>query len=89
MLRPLLMLLAVIVLIVIGLFYMGILHWPGGNQPIQANPVEVKMETRQVNMQVPVVATPGDPAAANAAQPAPLPQPQPVQQPAPQPAPAQ
>ncbi len=84
MLRTILMVLALIVLIVIGLFYMGILHWPGGGQPIQANPVEVKMETRQVNMQVPVVATPGDAGAANAAQPATPP----TLPPAPQPAPA-
>ena len=84
MIRTLLMVLALVVLVVIGLFYMGILHWPGGGQPIQATPVEVKMETRQVNVQVPVVEK-GD---ANAAQPAPPPALAPQPAPAPQPTPA-
>jgi hypothetical protein len=83
MLRTILMVLALVVLVVIGLFYMRILHWPGSGQPIQANPVEVKMETRQVNMQVPVVGTAGEPGAANAAQPGAAPAPAPQPQPAP------
>ncbi len=86
MIRTILMVLALVVLVVIGLFYMGILHWPGSGQPIQASPVEVKMETRQVNVQVPVVGSAGDAGAANAAQPAPAPQTAPA--PVPQPAPA-
>ncbi len=86
MLRTILMVLALVVLVAIGLFYMGILHWPGGGQPIQANPVEVKMETRQVNMQVPVVGT-AEGGAANGAQPAPQPAPAPAPIQQPQPAP--
>jgi hypothetical protein len=82
MLRPVFVVLALIVLIVIGLFYMGVLHWPGGNQPIQANPVDVKVEMKNVTMQVPApVVTPGAPAAeppANSAQPAAPPTPQPA-----------
>ena len=75
MLRTVLLVLALLVLIAIGLFYMGVLSWPGGSQPVQVNPVEVKMETRTVNMQVPVVSTVNNaaPAAAapvNGAQPA-------------------
>ena len=75
MLRTVLLVLALLVLIAIGLFYMGVLSWPGGNQGVQVNPVEVKMETRTVNMQVPVVSTvnsaaPAPAAPANGAQPA-------------------
>jgi hypothetical protein len=53
MLRPILIMLALIVLVVIGLFYVGVLHWPGAGQPIQANPVDVKVEMQNVTMQVP------------------------------------
>ena len=67
MMRTVLLALALIVLVLIGLFYMGVLSWGGGNQPIQANPVNVKMETRTVNVQVPVVQT------VNSAEPAPAP----------------
>jgi hypothetical protein len=77
MLRAILMLLALIILIGIALVYMGILHWPGGGQPVQVRPAEVRMETRQVNVQVPVVSTPGDQPQGNAAAPAPAPQPAP------------
>jgi len=70
MIRAILVLLALVVLIVAALFYMGVLNWPGAGQPVQVNPVEVKMETRQVNVQVPVATTtPAQPA--NTAQPAP------------------
>jgi hypothetical protein len=68
------MVLALIVLIVIGLFYVGVLHWPGGDQPIQANPVEVKLEQTNVSLPAPVITTPANepaaPPAPNAAQPA-------------------
>jgi len=70
MLRTILLLLALLVLIGVGLVYMGILHWPGGNAPVEVRPAEVKMETRQVNVQVPVVTTPGEQPPANTAQPA-------------------
>ena len=76
MLRTILLVLALVVLIAIGLFYMGVLSWPGGNQPVRVNPVEVKMETRQVNVQVPVVQTVNSAATANTAQPANAAQPQ-------------
>lgn len=56
--RPILMILALLILVAIGLFYTGVLSWPGGNAPVQVNPVEVKTETRQINVQVPVVSTP-------------------------------
>jgi hypothetical protein len=82
MLRPILVVLALIVLLTIGLFYMGVLHWPGGGQPIQANPVDVKVEMKNVTMQVPApTVTPSE--GAPPAQPAPN-----MAQPAP-PAPAQ
>jgi len=81
MLRAILMLLALIILIAIALVWMGVIHWPGAGQPVEVRPAEVRMETRQVNVQVPVVATPGDQAPANAAQPA-----QPAPRPAPPPA---
>jgi hypothetical protein len=69
MIRAILLLLALLVLIVAALFYTGVLNWPGAGQPVTVNPVEVKMETRQVNVQVPVASVPA--AANNAAQPAP------------------
>ncbi|HEY0116589.1 MAG TPA: hypothetical protein VGB54_12805 [Allosphingosinicella sp.] len=76
MLRTLLLVLALIVLLVAGLFYMGVLNWPGAGQPVEVRPVEVKMETRQVNVQVPVVSTnSAQPAAPPAVQPAPAPAP--------------
>ncbi len=83
MIRAILFLVALIVLVGIGLVYMGVIHWPGGNQPVQVRPAEVRMETRQVNVQVPVVSTPGE-QPANAAAPAPQ-QPQQQPQPAPRP----
>jgi hypothetical protein len=70
MLRAILMLLALIVLIGVALVWMGIIHWPGGGQAVQVRPAEVRMETRQVNVQVPVVSTPGE-QPANSAAPAP------------------
>ena len=70
MLRTILLVLALIVLVVIGLFYMGVLSWPGGGQAVQVNPVEVKMETRTVNVQVPVVQTSNSAAPVNTVQPA-------------------
>jgi hypothetical protein len=63
MIRTLLIVLALIVLVAAALFYMGVLNWPGAGQAVEVRPVEVKMETRQVNVQVPVVST-------NSAQPA-------------------
>jgi hypothetical protein len=88
MLRTILMVLALIVLVLIGLFYTGILHWPGGNQPIQANPVELKVEPRDVSIPTPVITTPGaEQGAPPPAQPAGN-NPQPAPQPAPQPVPA-
>lgn len=81
MLRPILVVLALIVLIVIGLFYMGVLHWPGAGQPIQANPVDVKVEMKNVTMQVPapsVTPSEGTPAAQPAPNPAPPAQPAPA-----------
>ena len=78
MIRTILMVLALIVLVVIGLFYMGVLHWPGSGQPIQATPMEVRTEKRVVD--VPVIGPASNP---NAAQPAPAPQqPAPATQPA-------
>jgi hypothetical protein len=74
MLRTILLVLAFIVLVAAALFYLGVLNWPGAGQPVEIRPVEVKMETRQVNVQVPVVST-------NSAAPAPAPV-----QPAPAPA---
>jgi hypothetical protein len=89
MLRTILMVLALIVLVLIGLFYTGILHWPGGNQPIQANPVELKLEQKNVTLPAPVITTGSPPAAEPApAQPTPAQTPPPAQQPAPQPAPS-
>jgi len=83
MLRTLLIVLALIVLVVIGLFYVGVLHWPGGNQPIQTNPVELKLEQKNVSLPAPVITTPASqPAAqpaANGAQPAQPAQPAPQQ----------
>jgi len=76
MLRAILMLLALIVLIGAGLVWMGIIHWPGAGAPVQVRPAEVRMETRQVNVQVPVVSTPGEQPSGNAAAPAPQPAPQ-------------
>jgi outer membrane biosynthesis protein TonB len=90
MLRTLLVVLALVVLLVIGLFYVGVLHWPGAGQPIQANPVDVKVEMKNVTMQVPTPSVSPTPEAqpvqpaTNVGQPAP----QPVPQPAPQPVPA-
>ena len=69
MIRAILLLLALLVLIVAALFYTGVLNWPGAGQAVQVNPVEVKMETRQVNVQVPVASVPEQPA--NTVQPAP------------------
>ena len=89
MLRTILMVLALIVLVLIGLFYTGILHWPGGNQPIQANPVELKLEQKNVTLPAPVITTGSPPAAEPApAQPTPAQTPPPAQQPAPAPQPA-
>ena len=84
MLRKLLLLLALLVLVVIGLIYMGIIHWPGGSQ-VEVRPVDVSLENRDVNLQlpVPVIAPSGQPAGA---QPAPS---QPAQSAPSQPAPAQ
>ena len=86
MLRKLLLLLALLVLVAIALVYMGIIHWPGGST-VELRPVEVQMETRQVNVQVPVVSPSGG--TENMAQPAPAPATAPAVPPAPAPAPQQ
>jgi hypothetical protein len=65
MARTILLVLALIVLIVIGLFWTGVLYWPGGNQPVQANPVKVEMKETTVNVVRPEISV------QNGAQPAP------------------
>ena len=86
MLRKLLLLLAVLVLILIGLIYLGIINWSGGSE-VEVRPLDVSLENRDVNLQVPVpVIAPGGQNAAQPMQPAQVPPPQPSQ---PQPAPPQ
>lgn len=72
MLRIVLVVLALIALIAAALFYFGILHWPGPGQPVQSNPVQVKVETQSVNLPAPVISV-GEGQPANGAQPAPAP----------------
>ena len=75
MLRTILLVIALIVLIVIGLVWMGVINLqPTADGGVRAtvNSVEVTTETRTVNVQVPVVRTVGENTAApaNGAQPA-------------------
>ena len=69
--RPILLILAFVVLIAAVLVWIGVINMSGTNGRVQVNPVEVKMETRNVQVQVPVVgaAQPNPPA--NGTQPAP------------------
>ncbi len=80
MLRKLLLLLALLVLVLMGLIYTGIIHWPGGSQ-VEVRPIDVSLEKRGVNLQVPVPVI--EPGGQNAAQPAPDNPAPPPSQPAP------
>ncbi len=73
MLRTILVVLALIVLIVIGLFWTGVLSWPGMNQPVQVNPVKVEMKEKTITVPAPEFTVQNS---AAPAQPAPAPAPQ-------------
>ncbi len=75
--RLVLIILAFIVLLALILVWLGVITIPQSGGGVQVNPVEVKMETRNVQVQVPVVGT-ANPQPANVAQPAPA-QPAPAQ----------
>lgn len=87
MLRKLLLLLAVLVLAAIALVWIGVVNWPGGSS-VEVRPVDVKLETRNVALPLPVVETPGQ-VPANGAQPAPPAAASPPPPAQPQPAPQQ
>jgi hypothetical protein len=87
MLRKLLLLLALLVLAAIALVWLGIINWPGGTS-VEVRPIDVKVESRNVALPLPVVEPrTGDASAAQSPPPAAGAQPSttpPAAQPAPQ-----